>query len=196
MESSKESGCFLVREEPIQRLPRFVFAVAEAWRRAGGDLESHRSIWSRALAAKCANCDFALSGEELLALAGISSGNEDSVQLKRLRSGQCAREDCPSSHYRLLFYDTPELSWSTLLAECHPSETPEPQSEPVQRNAPGRRIAPRKIALVKFAQIGAAIGLCLLGWMWWQWHSGGKIPFLRQPEHFQIAPGPDPIHYR
>ena len=187
MESLKEQGCFLIREEPIRKLPRLVFAVSEAWRRAGGDLESHRAAWSKTLAAKCANCDFVLSGEELLALAGVASANEDSALLKRLRAGQCARERCPSSHYRLLFYDTPELSWSTLLAEWRPPETPEPQSVPIQQKA-----ARRRIPLAKFAQIGGVIGVCLLGWMWWQWRSGGRIPFLREPEHFHVTPGPDP----
>src|SRR5262245_33445661 len=95
----KESECFLIREEPIRRLAHLVFEAAEACRRAEGDWRARMAALPRALGARCAHCGFALSGEELLALADISYALEDSAMLKRLRAGNCARESCPSSHY-------------------------------------------------------------------------------------------------
>jgi hypothetical protein len=181
-ETFKQSECFLVREDLIRRLPKLVFAACEACRRESGDLQWSRVALSRALRAQCTLCGFVLCGEELLALAEITAANEKSTMLQQLRAGHCAREGCAASHYRLQFYDTPEISWAAVLAECRPSEAPQPQSQPAPKPAPERRIALRR-----FGQILAAAGIFLLAWMWWQWHTGGRIPYLREPEHFRVT---------
>lgn len=180
-EHFKEQECFLVREELIWRLPELVSAASEACRRGSDDMQLRMAALPRALGARCTHCGFVLSGEELLVFAGISEANEKSAMLKRLRAGQCAHEGCPSLHYRLFFYDAPQIKWSALFAESRPGKVP--QSAPVP-DQPQRRIVLRM-----FGQIGAAIGICLLVWLWWQWHSGGRIPILREPEHFRVTPG-------
>lgn len=183
-ETFKQAECFLVREDSIRRLPKLVFAASEACRRGSGDLQWSREVLCRAIRAQCTLCGFVLSGEELLALAEITGANEKSTMVQQLRAGHCAREGCAASHYRLQFYDTPEISWAAVLAECRPSEAPQLPSKPVAKPAPERRVARRR-----FGQILAAIGLCLLAWMWWQWRTGGRIPYLREPEHFRVTPG-------
>jgi hypothetical protein len=177
------SECFLVREDSIRRLPKLVFAASEACRRASGDLPRSNAALSKAIRAQCTLCGFALSGEELLALAEITGANENSTMLQQLRAGHCAREGCAASRYRLQFYDTPEISWAVVLAELRPSEAPQPQPQPAQKLTFGQRLALRR-----FGQIVAAIVICLLAWMWWQWHTGGRIPYLREPEHFRVTP--------
>lgn len=118
-ETLKHPDCFLVREDSIRRLPRLVFAASEACRRK----KESMAALPKALGAQCTVCGFVLSGEELLALAEISSANKESAMLQRLRHGRCARESCKATHYRLQFYDTPEISWSALLAESRPGRT-------------------------------------------------------------------------
>ena len=179
-ETLKHPDCFLVREDSIRRLPRLVFAASEACRRK----KESMAALPKALGAQCTVCGFVLSGEELLALAEISSANKESAMLQRLRHGRCARESCKATHYRLQFYDIPEISWSALLAESRPSEASKPPPEPETRPAPGRRAILRKVQ-----KISAGVGVCLLVWMWWQWRTGGRIPILREPEHFRVAPG-------
>jgi hypothetical protein len=175
--------CFLVREDSIRRLPKLVFAASEACRRGIGDPQRSRAALSNAIRAQCTLCGFVLCGEELLALAEITNANEKSTMLQQLRAGHCAREGCAASHYRLQFYDTPEINWAVVLAESRPSEAPQPESQSPPKPAPERRIALRR-----FAQIAVVLGICLGAWMWWQWHIGGRIPFLREPEHFRVTP--------
>jgi hypothetical protein len=121
-----------------------------------------------------------------LVLAEIAGANEKSTMLQRLRDGKCARAECKASHYRLQFYNTPEINWSTLLAEFRPKETSPPQLEPAAvRPFPLRKIL-RRLALIT-----AIVGLPLFAWLWWQWYTGGRIPFLREPEHFRVEQGQD-----
>jgi hypothetical protein len=185
-EALKQPECFLVREEPIRRVPKLIFAASAACRRASGDPQSSRTALPRAIGAQCTLCGFVLSGEELLALAEIARANEKSAMLQRLRDGKCARQDCKASHYRLQFYNTPEINWSTLLAEFRPKETSQLQSEPASAPA-----LPRRNILPKLARIAAVLGLLLFAWLWWQWYTGGTIPILRQPEHFRVEHGED-----
>jgi hypothetical protein len=181
----QQRECFRDREESIRRLPQLVFAAFEACRRRGGDLQLSKAAFPKAIGAKCNLCGFVLSGEELLALADVFGANEESTMLKRLRAGHCAREGCAATHYHLLFYNTPELSWPAILAKSRPTEAenPQPESEPVIATAPARRNI-----LPKVARVGAVIGICLLLWLWWQWRTGGRIPILREPEHFRVTP--------
>jgi len=181
-ETLKQPECFRDREESIQRLPQLVFAALEACRRWGGDLQRSKAAFPKAIEARCDLCGFVLSGEELLALADIFRVNEESKMLKRLRAGHCARDGCVSTHYHLLFYNVPELSWPAIFAELRPKETPKSESEPVLKKVP-----PWRIALPTFGRMGAFIGICLLMWLWWQWRSGGRIPILREPEHFRVT---------
>jgi len=180
----REPKCFLIREEPIRRLPLLVYAASEACRRRSDDAASSMAALPKAISAKCTLCGFALSGEELLVLAEIPGPNEKSRMLKQLRAGHCARESCPSSHYSLLFYEHPQLNWATLLAETCPTEESKPEPVGAKEQAPKSQIV-----VPKPVRIGAVVGLCLLAWLWWQWRSGGRIPLLREPEHFRVTPG-------
>ena len=80
--------------------------------------------------------------------------NEQSTLVKRLRAGHCARETCPASHYRLLFYDTPQINWSTLLAKAVPkpcrslSPRLDPDPAPVLKPAPARWIPSLRLAKI------------------------------------------------
>jgi len=194
-ETLKQSECFLVRDEPIGRLPKLVFAAAEACRRGSNDPRRSKAALSKAIGAQCNLCGFILSGAELLALAEIAGGNEKSVMLQRLRAGQCARENCSASHYRLRFFDTPEISWTELFGRSGPQE--KPRSEPGQSETASvtERAIGGRATLPKLRRAFAVIALGLLVWVWWRFRTGGTIPILRQPEHFRVAPANvDPPH--
>ena len=60
--SSTTQETFLVREEPIERLERVVFALAEACREYGGAQEKTRAALSAALTAECVVCGLRVTG--------------------------------------------------------------------------------------------------------------------------------------
>lgn len=189
-ETAHQPACYLDRESPIRRLPQLVFAASQAWRHGGGEAQLGMAALPKALGAKCSVCSFALSGAELLALADIRGGNQTSAMLKRLRAGQCACDGCPSTHYRLLFFDVPPVNWEFLLAEYRATQTPEPQIAPAQR-----RPIRIQIPLHVLGRFAAVTGICLLSWVGWRWYNGENIPVVRQPRHFQVTPGPDAVRY-
>jgi hypothetical protein len=191
-ETVNQPACYLDRETPIQRLPQLVFAASQAWKQGGAEAHLGKTAFTRALAAKCSLCGFALSGEELLVLSEIAPANEKSAMLKRLRSGHCACEGCPSRHYRLLFFDLPPVSWEFLLAQYRAKEAPPPPSQPAEAQV---RFARHPIPLHTLGRIAAVAGICLLTWMWWRWYNGETILLIRQPAHFRVESGPDAVRY-
>jgi len=193
-ETAHQPTCYLDRESPIRRLPQLAFAASQAWRRGGGEAQLGKGALARAIAAKCSLCGFNLSGEELLVLSEIAGANEKSAMLKRLRDGHCACDGCPPTHYHLLLFDLPPVSWEFLLAEYRAKETS--QSQPPMEPVPERiRPARKQISLQTLGRIAAIAGFCLLAWAWWRVHNGETIPIIRQPEHFRVTTGPDAEHY-
>jgi hypothetical protein len=187
-ETLKQRECFLVREESIRRIPKLIFAVSKACQRESSGVESVMAALPNAIEAKCNLCGFELSGVELLALADFASINEQSIMVKRLRAGRCARESCDSGHYSLSFYNVPQINWSEIFARSRPRENPQPKPEqPSPRLTPKRAIQWRAVML-NSGRIFAIIGFCLLAWVLWRLHTGGSIPILRQPEHFRVEP--------
>jgi hypothetical protein len=187
-EMLKQPECFLIREEPISRLSKLVFAASEACRRGSSDPQRSRAALPRALGAQCTRCGFALSGVELLALAQISGANDKSTMLQRLRAGQCAREGCKASHYRLRFYDIQEINWSELLISYRPRDNSQSEVEEARPVPMAKQAIQWRYTVLKLGQVCGVIGFCLLVWVMWRLRTGGSIPILRQPEHFRVAP--------
>jgi len=195
-ETPKPSECFLVREEPIGRLPKLVFAASEACRRGSNDPQKSKAALSKAMGAQCTLCGFVLSGAELLAMADIAGGNEKSAMLQRLRAGQCARENCSASHYRLKFFDTPEIGWAGLFAQVRPQEKPRTEPEQSEVEPVAKPAASQRSALHSLGRVCAVAAFCLFAWVWWRFRTGGTIPILREPEHFRVTPATvDPPHF-
>src|SRR5215813_4469651 len=93
---------FLVREEPVQRLERIVFALTEAARRWETPAQRICDALPLSLAAECVECGLWVTGEELLVLSRLPQTTEGD-RLKRLRAGHCARAECEGDRYRLFF---------------------------------------------------------------------------------------------
>jgi hypothetical protein len=176
---------FLVREEPIERLERVVFALAEACREYGVAQEKTRAALSAALAAECVVCGMRVTGEELLALAQLPSALETSSRIKWLRLGCCARNGCDSRAYALKFHTHPGLDWNEFLSKmqtAHAEEAPAPETE--TESEPETLPKNQRRGL----QIALAIAIAILLFMIHQKYRGGRIPFIREPEHFRVTP--------
>lgn len=189
-----KSDTFLVREEPIRRLERVVFALVETAKRSGEGTDSRLGAMRTALSGGCVECGQQVSGEELLALADLSVGKEAGARVLRLRHGRCARDGCQSDRYRLTLLTHRDLSWEKLLAqgdavkEAQVEETADAgnrEAEPAARHRVSR-------ATIVRASILVAIGLLLL--LIRQCYLGGRIPLIREPEQFRVDPAPPGQH--
>jgi hypothetical protein len=177
---------FLERQEPIERLDRVVFALSEACRQYGPAQEKTRAAMSAALTAECVGCGLRVTGDELLALAQLPSALETSSRIKWLRLGCCARNGCDSRAYVLKFQNHPGLNWAELFSKmetARPEEPAAPETEaesgPETSPAAGQRRA---------LQIALAIAIGILLFLLHQKYRGGRIPFIREPEHFRVTP--------
>src|SRR5689334_9877433 len=115
---------FLVREEPIEKLERIVFALSEACKQYGAAQEKKRTALAAALSAECVACGVRVTGDELLALSQLPSALETSGRIKWLRLGCCARGGCDSRSYSLAFQNHPDLDWKELLSKMETAAEP------------------------------------------------------------------------
>ena len=176
------TGTLLTRttQEPIQSLAQFSTLVLHAIR-STNDLPKARQAYSTAFVAECLACGIRISGDELLDLA--IQANAGSSKLKRLRMGYCARRTCDSRFYQLTCNPAAGVDWAPIFAIKDGFAT---LPEDI-RDEPPVEVRSRKRALL----IGAAAGLVVLVLsVSWQLYTGGPIPFVRQPEKFQVDPAP------
>src|SRR5262245_20015129 len=128
---------FLVREEPIERLERIVYALSEACREFGSAQDKTRAALSKALSAECTVCGTRITGDELLALSQLPSALETSGRIKWLRLGSCPRNGCDSRAYLLMFQNHPGLDWRELFSKTeNASQESADASEPEPETAP------------------------------------------------------------
>jgi hypothetical protein len=177
---------FLVREEPVRRLEKIVFALRQATGQCGLPPDKAREALRLTLTAECVDCGMRVTGDELLALSQWPTGRE-SIRIERLRAGYCARETCEFDRYRLRLRKHPELSWTKLLAT---SQTEEPRAavevEPAARSEKSKPPFLQRAAV----RVGIVIAIMLLLFALRQLYFGGRIPLIREPEKFKVAPAP------
>ena len=106
--------------------------------------------------------------------------------MERIAKGYCARRTCDSRFYQLTCNPAPGVDWSPIFAikEGYVSAPEEINPEPAE--APRDRKRPILLA-------AGAVGVILLLALAWQLYAGGSIPFIRQPEKFQVDVMPDPL---
>jgi len=91
--------------------------------------------------------------------------------------------------YRLHFGQVPELDWKMVLGQMEGAESHRLElaaAEAAAKCAAIRRDKQRTI--IRFA---IALGILLLVLILRQWYVGGRIPLLREPEKFRVAPLPE-----
>ncbi len=179
-------GCLdrgITRQEHLQRLPAFLNALSQSLESALPNGPKAGELLRTALDAECVQCGMRLNGEPLaiLALPAPAALPQD-PRVMRLRQGYCARNGCDSYYYRLQFRPVSGVSWERVLAAAADRAWEEPATEarPPCRALWGpdafRQVARGLIVLF-------VLGTILLAR---QWYLGGTIPFLRQPEKFEV----------
>jgi hypothetical protein len=181
----------IIREEHLLKLAPFCQALGEACSRSGLAPDQVLGLWRAALTAQCTQCGIPISGEELFALSQ-PPGDNPSPKIRRLRLGDCARPGCESYFYRLTFRAPPPLGWPDLLAraEAIQGELEQPGSAKPSTADFARHFL--RCGLTRRAAIALAALLLLL--LIRQWYAGGRIPLVREPEHFRVAPAPEESH--
>jgi hypothetical protein len=176
----------LTREEHLQKLEGFCTALHEVFTRGGLSPDQSQEVWRVGVAGECTRCGIHVYGEELYALSQPPSEKYANAKLGRLRLGNCARDGCNAYSYRLAFYPYGELDWPEILANVgsHKEEAGAKPAEEFKLAHSWSFVS--QSSLVR----QAALGLLLVGvlLMVRQWYIGGRIPLLREPHKFQVAP--------
>lgn len=157
-----------------------------------------------AISAECVQCGIRLTGAELLALAEAGEAGEvtgdaraasrppapPNPKVARLRLGYCARSGCDSCYYRVTFEPRPGLDWTKLLPGAELEVTAAaPAEDPgnAERQAAFRSSVRRTVGKAALA-LGALVLLLVAR----HWYQGGTIPYLREPEKFDVQVAPTP----
>lgn len=155
-----------------------------------------------AISAQCVQCGIRLTGDELLALAEATEDAEGTraasrppappnPKVARLRLGYCARSGCDSCYYRVTFEPRPGLDWTKLLpgAELEVTTTA-PAEDPGHAE---RQAAFRSSVRRTAGKAALALGVLIVLLVARHWYQGGTIPYLREPEKFDVEVAPTPI---
>ena len=191
MQNEVSRDTAIIRQAEISKLPALCRALVETLTRRGLGPESALAAWRAEVAAICPRCGISVSGAELFALAHPPAAETSSAKIGRLRLGDCARSGCDSYHYQLTFKMHGEFDWMDILSQAegilHDQEHPA-GSNATQRHGVSHlaRLLWRSRRARRFCIALAAVLLLMLAR---QWYVGGRIPLLREPEHFRLTPG-------
>jgi hypothetical protein len=139
--------------------------------------------WHLYVSAECAGCGIWISGDELRALARPPQAELATAKIGRMRLGYCARSGCACADYLLRFWQQEGIDWSAILVLAEDFEGEAVRAAKTPRTdwrAFARGLAPYA---VRFAGASACILMLLLAR---QLYQGGRIPFIREPENFQL----------
>jgi hypothetical protein len=172
------------RKQHLPQLVPFCRAILESLQRAALSKEKAAQVVGTALSGECAQCGIHVSGAELFSLSQAADPS-DNPKVQRLRLGDCARRGCDSYYYRLSFQPHPELDWPKLISQAENLDAPVPEAAPTpMATKDAVRLAAQLYATRRVA-VGLALVVVVL--LVRQWYLGGRIPLLREPEHFRVA---------
>jgi hypothetical protein len=182
----------IVRQQELPKLQPLCRALAEALRRGGLGPEKALAVWRADVAAECTRCGIPVSGDELFALSQPPAAEHASAKIGRLRLGDCARSGCDSYHYQLTFSIHGQVDWAALLsqAEALLQEQEHPAGNGAAQHPMGSRLARFLWNSGRSRRLWIALAAVLFLLLLRQWHLGGRIPLLREPEHFRVDTGP------
>lgn len=163
----------------LRELPQLAASLRQAIARMPAP-EKTRAAVEAALSAHCVQCAIPLTGPDLLALP-----ESPDPRLERIRQGYCARNGCDCHFYNVTRAPHPDLDWAKLLSETNASV--EAQAALAAAQSQWNRKQQRK---VKAIRIGIAVAALAAAYVARQLYLGGRIPFLREPETFQVDTQP------
>lgn len=192
MQNDMSRDTAIVRQEEIRKLQPFCRALAEALSRRGLGPENALAAWRAGVAAECARCGSSVSGDELFALSQPPAAEQASARIGRLRLGDCARSGCDSYHYQLTFKMQGQVDWAGLLLQVETIQ--QEQEHPAGSDAAQRLVGSSLARLLwtsgRARRLWLALAAVLLLMLIRQWYLGGRIPLIREPEHFRVDPAP------
>jgi hypothetical protein len=171
------------RQQPLPKLEGFCRALCEALHPTGLELPK---VFDASITAECVRCGIRISGVELFALSQPPSEELSSAKIGRLRLGDCARQGCNGYEYRLTFRSLPTLDWPKLISQADAIQQEQSPEYAVATKAT-KRLHWRGTA----RRVGVALGVVLLLLVLRQLYLGGRIPLLREPEHFRVTIDPN-----
>jgi len=178
----------ITRQLHLEALAKFAGHLVTALREVGVAGSDLRPRLDQSLTLECAQCGITLIPEDLMALSlpAAEPTAAASTKVERLRRGYCARNGCESYYYRLLLTPAPGLDWATILARTESLAAATADEESGRRTAVAgfSRAIPWRLLGRVAAGIACVAALLMLR----QWMVGGRIPFLREPEPFQVDP--------
>jgi len=175
-------------QEHLLKLEPLCRCLNETLTDAGWPPERVRDAFQTSVSAECVSCGIPISGAELFALSQPPSADHAHVKIGRLRMGDCAREKCDSYYYRLTFQTFPGADWASLISQF---ENGEPLPTKATRKRDGQRNwATKYLSTLRVpSHIWITLAALLLVLVVRQWYLGGRIPLLREPEHFKVDVG-------
>ena len=177
-----------IHQEYLYKLASFCTALDDALRQGGLNPDESLAVWRAAVSAECTGCAIQVSGEELYALSQPPCPERATAKIGRMRLGDCARQGCEACYYRLTFQNQPGIDWQKVLSEIERIRQEQPKfvSGRTSNGHPWRVQMLSGLAL----RLGLALILIAMLLVVRQWRQGGRIPFIREPEHFRVDPAP------
>ena len=174
----------LTRQEHLHTLAQFVAALSRAIQQSSPAPEKLKEAVRASISAECVQCHTRVSGEELMELPELAPADASKNKAARLLQGYCVRNGCDSRYYSLTFADHPGVDWPKLLSqiESAPGEETDRVGDELALSPVDRIVRKRRLTV----RVCVGIGVLALVLLIRQWYLGGRIPFIREPENFQV----------
>jgi hypothetical protein len=172
----------LLRSEKFTHLADLCPAITSALKTHTKSSEDIFVAYRNCVSLECSECHTVVSGEELYLLGQPAEGAETTTDRRRLRLGFCPNVHCKSFDCFITFKPDPAHDWA---AHLH-------RADRLVRDLEDFRAGRGKhwrTALIRPALI-AAFGLMVI-FLAHQLYFGGRIPWLREPEKFQVDIDPE-----
>jgi hypothetical protein len=174
------------REEKVEALRDFSRDLAEICRRCDPNGGQTAQALSAALTVECVKCGIRVSGAELLAISAAADEANTSPKVKRMRLGYCARDTCEGLAYRIHFSDLPGFAWQAVYGLAETANCS--RRELAAAEAAAALAQKRQVRRRYLMRVAVALGALVLLFVLRQWYTGGRIPIVREPEKFHVAP--------
>jgi hypothetical protein len=179
----------MTHQEHLLKLEPLCRSLDEALTDAGWTPERVRDAFQTSVSAECVSCGIPISGTELFALSQPPSADHAHVKIGRLRMGDCAREKCDSYYYRVTFQAFPGADWASLVSQF---EKGEPRPKAAKKSRTQKNWATKFLSTLRVpAHVWITVAVLVLVLVVRQWYVGGRIPLLREPEHFKVDVAPE-----
>lgn len=173
----------------VETLAAAYHAVLESLKPLGLPAAEMAEACEQHITAECLQCGIQITGAQLASLAHAGSVDQltDPV-LVRLHQGYCARKDCNSYYYRLVFAEHPKIDWSGAAATVARAgaAAPPPTADPAASGGPTNRFWFLQDRRTRRIIIGLAILILLL--VLRHFTTDGKLPFVQYTPRYVVDP--------